>query len=207
MVLPELADFPMPSIFPSPTHALTFHLHVTDRSRCPSGYCDPGVSGSPEHFAGTRMCHVHSPRKGRRDTQGWGRVRSVQDARQCLEGSDIVGKRWAEPRSLCGPHGGGSPRLTRTQAASGTRRIGIRTSRNRSHTDKPSRLMVAGVFVVRHVLPAGVQSFALRIERQRSNAAMPSSTVTRSITSSCSILVPHLSSLAGLPRYFRAASS
>jgi hypothetical protein len=45
------------------------------------------------------------------------------------------------------------------------------------------------------------------VARQRSNAAMPSSTVTRSITPSCSILVPHFRSAAGLPRYLRAASS
>lgn len=65
------------------------------------------------HFAGTWMCRVHSPLRGRAISTDGCRVCSVQDARDCLEGPDIVRKRWAEPRSLRGPQGGGSPRLTR----------------------------------------------------------------------------------------------
>src|SRR3546814_6013542 len=42
-----------------------------------------------------------------------------------------------------------------------------------------------------------------RVAANRSNAPMPSSTVTRSITPSCSIFAPHFNSLAGLPRYLR----
>ena len=92
------------------------------------------------------MCHVHSPRKGDAIPKEECRVRSVQDARHRLEGPDIVRKRWAEPRSLCEPHGGGSPRPTRTQAVSGKMRVEIRTSRHRRQTDEPSRWTIAGVF-------------------------------------------------------------
>lgn len=120
-----------------------------------------------------------------------------------------VRKRWAEPRSMRESQGWGSPRLTRTQAVSrdeADRDSDISTSKTYIRTN-PRDASSRGFFVVRRSVSAGVQSFPPRIAQKRSNAAMPSSTVTRSITASCSILLPHLSSLAGLPRYLRAASS
>lgn len=100
--------------------------------------------------AGRLRRHMDVPRafapQGRRDIHGWVSCAFGAGCTRCLEGSDIARKRWAEPRSLSGPQGGGSPRLTRLQAASGTMRIGIRTSRNRNHTDEPSLWIIAGVF-------------------------------------------------------------
>lgn len=174
----------------------------------PNGYFDPGVPGVPGHFAGTRMCRVHSPRRGRRDAQGWGSC-AFGAGCTCSEGSNIVGKRWAEPRSLCGPYGGGSLRLSYTQA----------TSRDAVERDADISLAIEtiwtnprdpssrGFLLSAEFQPADVQPAGPRAARQRSNAEIPSSVVIRSITPSCSILVPHLSSLAGLPRYLRAASS
>src|SRR5690606_25955578 len=54
--------------------------------------------------------------------------------------------------------------------------------------------------------PRALAATAYRVAAKRSNAATASSTVTRSITPSRSIFVPHFNSLAGLPRYLRAAS-
>lgn len=79
--LPILAETQVLAIFPSSSLALTFHLHVMDRSRRLGGASIPGfpVSRDTSQAHGCATCI--RPARGDATLKDECRVRSVQDAR------------------------------------------------------------------------------------------------------------------------------
>ena len=145
----------------------------------------------PEVAAGIRRCHVLAP-QGAARSSGPGSRSFGAGCANGLEGPAIGWIRWAEHgRSAVTMDGNRLDDPDRTQPP---------------RSASPRGFLVAAATGPERA-PAACAQAPARKARKRSNAAMPSSTVTRSITPSCSIFVPHFSSAAGRPRYLRAASS
>ena len=175
--LPILAEIGMRGIFPA-AGAMRNVCPARQASRfSPKGDRDPGMTGSP---VGRRHKEVPRAFAPRGDAEG--RMPAAEGSTQ-----DAVRREGFPPShgvmgrtgSMCGSHG--RPAATAVSEEAAARR-----------------------FFVPGISPRSPSAQAGAATLERGDAVVDRDQV---ITPACSILVPHFSALAGLPRYLRAASS